>query len=66
MGRNNSNRNRLKKHAQARVKAIENNPHRHNMKKEITNMASRTADGVAINRPDFYEKYNQSMVLAEI
>ena len=61
MGRNNSSKNILKKQAYTRVKAIENNPHRHNKEKEITKMVSSKMSRFAVNRPEFHEKYNHSI-----
>ena len=66
MGRNNSNKKKLKQMSFARVKAIENNPHIRNKKKEIANMVTKTADRCGINNPEFQERHNQAMVVADL
>lgn len=50
----------------ARVKAIENNPHIRNKTKEIVNMTTKTSDRWALNNPEFQERHNQSMIIAEL
>ena len=62
MGRNNSSKKYLKKLACAKVKAIENNPHIQNKRKEIVNMVKKTGDICAINNPEFQERHNQVVV----
>ena len=66
MGRNNSSKKNLKKMQFARVKAIENNPHIRNKKKEIVNMATKTSDRCALNNPEFQERHNQAMIVADL
>ena len=58
MGRNNSSKKYLKKLACAKVKAIENNPHIQNKRKEIVNMVKKTGDICAINNPESLTKNN--------
>ena len=66
MGRNNSNKKNRQRMQFARVKAIANNPHIPNKKKEIVNMTTKTSDRCALNNPEFQERHNQAMVVAEL